>query len=184
MILAWPGTEVLMRSLWERALGKDQAELFDIRVVTDTGKGLPEMAADIISDDDIPDTDIILVPANTFPPQHIERAELRIPVVYAQKDGRKVFHHRLPKVMSKQLLSDLLAEGIEDPEIFAERVVKASGSVPVEAGMAFGNFVTQVLRGDPCQHSVIEAFVRKKFIATSPEGWAAIEPLVQKLLSE
>ena len=69
-------------------------------------------------------------------------------------------------------------------EVFAEKVVKATGSVPVEAGMAFGNIVTQVLRGDPCQHSVIEAFIRKKYVATSPEGWKAIEPLVQKLLSE
>lgn len=184
LILAWPGSEETMRALWVRALGEDQAGIFDIRVITDTGKKLQEIAADIVCDEDIPDGDIILVPANTFPTQRIERAELRLPLVYVQKNGLEIYDHRLPKVVTKKLLADILAEGVDVPEVFAEKVVKATGSVPVEAGMAFGNIVTQVLRGDPCQHSVIEAFIRKKYVATSPEGWKAIEPLVQKLLSE
>ena len=52
----------------------------------------------------------------------------------------------------------------------------------MEVSFGFGNFITPVLRGTPCEHVVIEAFVRKFFVSASEVGFKAIEPLIKQLI--
>lgn len=181
VIMAFPGSEEVMRKLWERALGSDTGNL-SILIRTADGASLPQLAAQLLSDDEVAD-EFILVPANTFPTRHIERAELRVPVMYVRKDGTQEFDHRLPKLMTKELVTEILSQGVEDPEAFASAVINAAGSLPVKVGMSFGNFVTQVLRGDPCQNLIIEALISKKYLAVNEAGWPAVEEVAQKLLT-
>ncbi len=42
--------------------------------------------------------------------------------------------------------------------------------------------MTPVYRANPCENLVIEAFVRKKFVTASPEGYKAIARLVDQYL--
>ena len=41
-----------------------------------------------------------------------------------------------------------------------------------------------MLRANPCEHIVIEALIRKRFLYVSPAGWPAVTGLVKKLLKE
>lgn len=181
VIMAFPGTEELMQKLWERALGDDLGNL-SLLVRTADGCNLSQQAAQLLADDEVAE-EFILVPANTFPTRHIERAELRIPVVYVRKDGVQEFDHRLPKLMTKELVTEILSQGVEDPETFAASVINAPGSLPLQVGMSFGNYITQVLRGDPCQNMIIEALIGKKYIAANEAGWPAVEEVAKKLFT-
>ena len=57
-----------------------------------------------------------------------------------------------------------------------------AGKLLMEVSFSFGNFITPVLRANPCENVVIEAFLRKFFVAASPEGFAAIAALAEKFL--
>ena len=70
-------------------------------------------------------------------------------------------------------------------EEFLKDYFKKNLNRPIEAGFRFGNIVTPVYRANPCEHLVIEAFVRKKFVFATPKGYAAITHLIdQYLLNE
>lgn len=182
VVCAYPGTEDKMRALWERALAKT-GHAFKVITVQPEASGLNAVLPAILADAEIADI-FVCVPANTFPTSDIMVEELRLPVVYISKDGKRVYHHRLPKLFSKDSVADLLAGPEMDDEALARKCSDLL-SRPVEVGHSFGNFVTQVLRGNPCEHEVIKALLPdhgRKYIAVTYQGWQAVEHLVDEFL--
>lgn len=177
VIAAFPGTELKLQAVWAKFIGD-----YPFKVIPSDDTMMAVASA--VADDSVEDN-FVFVPANTFPCKHINRGELWLPVVYVSKDGKKTYGHSLPMQFNKAKAVELLTDvdfDEKDPEMFFKKASAAWTPVPVEVGMAFGNFVTPVLRGAPCEHKVIEAMVRKKYITTSAVGWKAIEHLIDQFL--
>ena len=69
-------------------------------------------------------------------------------------------------------------------ELLAKTYLEDCAVRAVEVSHNFGNYVTLVARANPCVHTVIEGFLRKKFITvTDPAGFAAITPELVKAYS-
>ncbi len=182
VVCAYPGTEEKMRALWERALAKT-GHAFKVVTVQPEASGLNVVLPAILADTEIADV-FVCVPANTFPTSDIMVEELRLPVVYVRKDGKRAYHHRLPKLFSKDSVAELLSGPEMDDEALARKCASLL-SRPVEVGHSFGNFVTQVLRGNPCEHEVIKAMLPdhgRKYVAVTYQGWQAVEHLVDEFL--
>lgn len=179
VVCAYEGTDSQMLKVWERMTGEKPAVL---TVSADTD--IRDILADVIADNNVSD-DFILVPANCVPCAPVSMAELTVPLVFIDTLGNKVFGERLPKPFSKGKVVELLPAQTATPEEFLKTYFKKYLNRPVEAGFRFGNIVTPVYRANPCEHLVIEAFVRKKYIFATPQGYAAITHLIdQYLLNE
>ena len=191
VVCAYPGTEEKMAALWKKALGDKEFLIITAgpavsgeTPVETVAEEITSLAEAIIADNRVAD-DFVLVAPNTFPTHKLTPADIATPVVYVDNKGERKYAHRLPQIHSKEILTTLLAEKeFWDPEEFAKRAVLASGLFPIWVGMSFGNYVTNVIRATPCESKVIEAFITKKFISCSPDGWKAIEGIVDKFLSE
>lgn len=185
VICAYPGTEEKMRFLWRRALPAD----FGFKVVTvdETSECARDILTIILDDREVADA-FALVPANTFPTSPVLPEELRMPVVYVDKKGRRQFAHRLPKFFDKTSLAELFSSPAYpdlDAEAFCKVAAEQIPSRPVAVGHSFGNFVTMVLRGSPCEHEVIAGMLPtsgRKYIAASLPGWNAIEHLIDEYI--
>lgn len=181
VIGAFPGSEARMAALWSRALGADVS----FKVVTmRPDEPISEQIIDCLADTEVSDV-FVYSPANTFPPKHLNVGELETPYVFINKNGVRTFNHRLPVHVDKSKVMDILA--VEKPrseEEILKDVAALVASQPVEASFHFGNIVTPVVRANPCEHVVIEAFIHKKFVCTNAVGWKAIEHLVDRLLKE
>lgn len=191
VVCAYPGTEEKMAALWKKALGDKEflvilagPAVSGETPVETVAEEITSLAEALIADNRVAD-DFVLVAPNTFPTHKLTPADIATPVVYVDNKGERKFAHRLPQIYSKDILTELLAEKeFWNPEEFAKRAVLASGLFPIEVGMSFGNYVTNVFRSAPCEHKVIEAFITKKFISCNPDGWNGITGIVDKFLSE
>lgn len=191
VICAYPGTEEKMVALWKKALGDKEFLVITAgpavsgeTPVETIAEEITSLAEAVIADDRIAD-EFVLVAPNTFPTHRLSSVDIATPVVYVDAKGNRTYAHRLPQIHSKEILTTLLAEKeFWNPEEFARRAVLASDRFPIEVGMSFGNYVTNVLRATPCESKVIEALIRKKFISCNPDGWKGIAGIVDKLLSE
>lgn len=177
VVCAYPGTGDQLAKVWEKMAGEDPFIL-----TVDKDRDILDIIAEVIAATEI-DRDFILVPANCIPCAPISLSELAGPFVFVDINGRRHFNNRLPIPMSKDKLVDALvsSEGING-EAFLEAYFKRNLHRPIEGGFRFGNLVTPVLRADPCENLVIEAFVRKKFVTATPEGYKAISHLVDQYL--
>lgn len=179
VVCAYEGTDNQMLEVWEKMTGQKPVIL---SVKTDTD--IRDILAEVIADNSVSD-DFILVPANCVPCAPVSMEELATPLVFVDTQGNRVFAERLPKQFSKDKLVEALPDGDSTPEEFLKGYFKRNLHRPVEAGFRFGNIVTPVYRANPCEHIVIEAFVRKKFVIATPQGYAAISHLIdQYLLNE
>ncbi len=171
---AYPGSRDIMQKVWDRFYDGN----FKILEVPQE-KNLRDVFIDILKDTSIADR-FTYVPANMVPCTHIAEATLRQAYVYISRDGRKQYNARIPITADKDKIAELLLkETIQDDENFAKAVAQ---SWPMEVGFSFGNFITPVLRANPCENVVIEAFLRKFFVAASQEGFTAITGLISKAL--
>ena len=80
---------------------------------------------------------------------------------------------------SKGDLAEYLPCTEDEGESLVKGYVSKYRTRPVRVGYTFGNFVTPVLRANPCENIVLEGFLRRKFIAASPEGFSAIETMIR-----
>lgn len=191
IVCAYPGTEDKMAALWKRALGDKEFLIVTAgpavsgeTPVETVAEELTSLAETLIADNRVAD-EFVLVAPNTFPTHKLSPADIATPVVYVDAKGNRTYAHRLPQIHSKEILTTLLAEKeFWDSEEFARRVVLASDRFPIEVGMSFGNYVSNVLRATPCESKVIEALIKKKFISCNPDGWRGIQGVVDKFLSE
>lgn len=171
VVCAFTGTEAKMQAIWERLYRGD------FKVVTvDPDASIKDTVAELVADETVADT-FALVPANTFPCSEIRYEELLLPVVYLYKTGKTVYNHSLPKAIDKAVAVELLADDTIDDETFCRRLSEAS-TRPVKVGFSFGNFVMPVVRATPCENKVIEGLLCYKYLACSPEGFNAVQPLV------
>lgn len=191
VVCAYPGTEEKMAALWRKALGSKKFLIVTAgpavsgeTPIETVAEEITSLAEALIADNRVAD-DFVLVAPNTFPTHKLGPEDIATPVVYVDAKGNRTFAHRLPQIHSKEILTTLLAEKeFWNPEEFARREMLASGRFPIEVGMSSGNFVTNVFRSAPCEHKVIEALIKKKFISCNPDGWNGITGIVDKFLSE
>ncbi len=176
-VLAYPGTEEQMSRVWGR-----MTELpFKIVPFAD-GESLQVKLAELVADGNIAD-DFVLVPANVLPCKPVDLDELSVPYVYTTAYGERKYDSRVPMKFSKASLVEHLAGAAEmDDEAFLHTYFDTYRHYPVEVGFSYGNFITPVLRGNPCESVVMEALVRKRFISASQEGYKAISSLIENTL--
>ena len=168
-----------MRALWE----KNYSGAFKILSVPDNYNLLHPLAA-ILADTEIND-EFVLVQANLIPLTRMTLETLGIPALYVSVNGVAQYSSRVPVLLSKDKLADALASLSEESDFDAERVIKASTidtGRPNEVSHNYGNYIIQVLSGNPCRHKVIEGLLRRRFMGTTHVGWTAIEDLLQEFL--
>lgn len=179
VVCAYEGTDNQMLKVWEKMTGRKPV-ILTVKADTD----IRDILADVIADNSVSD-DFILVPANCVPCAPVSMEELTTPLVFIDTLGNRVYGERLPKPFSKGRLVEALPDRERSSEEFLKDYFKKYLNRPIEAGFRFGNIVTPVYRANPCEHIVVEAFVRKKFVFATPQGYAAISHLIdQYLLNE
>ena len=176
VVCAFSGTEELMETIWKKFCSVQPLILpvhpdLDIRTILEL----------CIADSRINDS-FVLVPANTFPCSAVEPEELYLPVVYVDRQNKEHYNHRLPMAFSKENLAEYLPATEDEGESLVNGYVLKYRTRPVRVGFSFGNYVTPVLRANPCENIVLEGFIRRKFIAASDEGFSAIETLIREHL--
>lgn len=171
VVCAYKDSEELLIKIWEKMCPGAPVKV----LIVDEDDSIAEIAQEILLDETIYD-DFILVPAAVVPCAPVSFEELHLPVVYV--DNKGVRHYgRMPMAVNKDKLVEIMSADDFNLETLAEVLVKANGR-PVEVSSKEGNFVTAVLRGNPCEHVVMEALVRKKYLYASASGLAAITPLL------
>jgi hypothetical protein len=177
VVLAYKGTEEQVKRVWEK-----MAVLPMVVLAYSDEEKLQDVLAKIVADESIAD-DFIFVPANVIPCKPVNLEELLVPYVYTTSRGKRIYNSRVPMAFGKSKLVELLAASdAKDDEEFIRVYYGRYRHYPVEVGFTFGNFITPVTRANPCEHGVMEALVRKRFISASAEGYKAISSLIEKTL--
>ena len=177
VVLAYKGTEEQVKRVWEK-----MAVLPMVVLAYSDEEKLQDVLAKIVADESIAD-DFIFVPANVIPCKPVNLEELSVPYVYTTSRGERIYNSRVPMAFGKLKLVELLASSdVKDDEEFIRSYYGRYRHYPVEVGFTFGNFITPVTRANPCEHGVMEALVRKRFISASAEGYKAISSLIEKTL--
>lgn len=177
VVLAYKGTEEWVKRVWEK-----MARLPMVVLAYSDEEKLQDVLAKIVADESIAD-DFIFVPANVIPCKPVNLEELSVPYVYTTSRGERIYNSRVPMAFGKSKLVELLAASdAKDDEEFIRVYYGRYRHYPIEVGFTFGNFITPVTRANPCEHGVMEALVRKRFISASAEGYKAISSLIEKTL--
>lgn len=178
-VFAYKGTEDLVSALWKRFCSEpfiivSQPENANIKTTLEEAFLNPYITKEFV-----------LIPANFVPVGKVSFAELCCTYVMTGRNGEYYYNLRLPLSIDKEKMAAFLPENdaLSDGDFIA-KWVKETGSRPLEVSFFFGNFITPVLRGNPCRNVVIEALVRKKFVCANLAGWSAIEDLLQKLIEK
>lgn len=184
VVCAYAGTEDLVRKAWEQM----SDEPFVIFSVNDGDDDVRMIATHIIAAADVEDNFVLVMP-NTVPCSRISKAELMLPVVYVDKAGKEHYSHRLPMVFSKSNLVELYnspdySADEESDEQFMRDYAERFYTRPVQVSHNFGNYVTLVMRGDPCNAVVAEGIRRRKFICANAVGFNAIKTFIEALLAK
>ena len=178
VVLAYKGTEEQVKRVWERMA----AVLPMVVLAYSDEEKLQDVLAKIVADESIAD-DFIFVPANVIPCKPVNLVDLSVPYVYTTSRGERIYNSRVPMAFGKSKLVDLLASlDAKDDEEFIRVYYGHYRHYPIEVGFTFGNFITPVTRANPCEHGVMEALIRKRFISASAEGYKAISSLIEKTL--
>ncbi len=180
VICSYPGKEELVQKIWNKMLPGVDKKIVSVE------EDLPiqEVLADLIIDETVAEK-FVFVPAVALPCAPVSFEELQMPVVFKDAKGGLHYNNRLPVLIDKEVMAIQLGEAkTEDPEAIMKKYVTSRGRA-VEVAFKEGNFVTPVLRGNPCEHVVMEALIRKKYIVANAAGLEAITPLLlQTLLDE
>lgn len=180
VICSYPDKEGLVQKIWDKMLPGVDKKIVSVE------EDLPiqEVLADLIIDETVAEK-FVFVPAVALPCAPVSFEELQMPVVFKDSKGGLHYNNRLPVLIDKEVMAIQLGEAkTEEPEAIMKKYVTSRGRA-VEVAFKEGNFVTPVLRGNPCEHVVMEAFIRKKYIVANAAGLEAITPLLlQTLLDE
>lgn len=182
VILAFYGTEARMQALWEKNFSGARFKIVPVR----EGYSLFRVLSDLVADAEVEDK-FILVRANMFPSKKMSINDLKIPVVYVDANGREHYDSRMPSLLDKAVIAEMFSEMKDESDFDPEKFLKkatASAGFRYAVGHSFGNYVTQVLRPAPCIHKIIEAFLRKAFIATNLVGWNSIIKVIDETLTK
>ena len=177
VVLALPGTEEKMERVWKKMYAEG-----DVVVITDPGS--LQAALETAMTLDSVSRRFVLVPANLVPAHPVSFAELSLPFVEERADRSRRHWGCVPATFEKDRLVEFLPERArdEDDEKLAKAYSQASGARPWLVGHGFGNFMSKVMRGNPCEHLLIEAWLTKHFVYASEGGWPPVERLIDKTL--
>lgn len=177
VVLALPGTEEKMERVWKKMYAEG-----DVVVVTDPGS-LQAVLETAMTLDSV-SRRFVLVPANLVPTHPVSLAELSLPFVEERADRSRRHWGCVPVTFEKDRLVEFLPEtaGDEDDEKLAEAYSRSDSARPWLVGHGFGNFMSKVMRGNPCEHLLIEAWLTKRFVYASESGWPPLERLIDKTL--
>lgn len=180
IVCAYPGDEEVVAAVWRKMLRSGNLL---IRTV-DPDEQITATLADLVADENVADV-FTFIPATIIPCSSIDANELSIPYVYVNAANEWDFAGRVPMTFCKNDMILMFAEdpaGEMDDAAFLKAYMGKFRTRPVEVGFRFGNFITPVLRANPCENVVIEAFVRKKFVSANEDGFKAISSLVRNTL--
>ena len=193
VVMCYKGTVEVMKKIWKKHLPEGTNVIF--KEATEAEQlSLTVALVNQLSDSDLP-AGFIFVPANVIPCSYVELATLMTPVVYVKKTGARVYNSNLPMFIDKENLIETIGKleksgsfkeepTVDADELLAKTYLEDCAVRAVEVSHNFGNYVTLVARANPCVHTVIEGFLRKKFITvTDPAGFAAITPELVKAYS-
>lgn len=177
IVLAHPGTEDLVRRIWEKFYD------MPIRIVpfqeTDTLVSLLEI---VMAMADV-DRRFAVIPANLVPCAPVRWSELQTPRADDLGSDKHVFWGRVPVFFDKEILVDFLPYYGTNPDEEFVKLYITDRARPELVSHSYGNFYTKVLRANPCESVVIEGLMRKRFIYANAAGWDAIRDLlIQALL--
>lgn len=178
IVLAYPGTEVLVKRMWDKHFHAN----VDVLTFPENAS-LKALLADVIAAPEFENM-FVLVPANLVPVATVTLDSLMVARVDVANDQKR-YWGRVPVSFTKDSLVDFLPENEEkDDDDFVREYLEAHGVRPATVSHSFGNFYTKVLRGNPCENVVIEALIRKRFLYANQAGWSAIIGLLEKTLAE
>lgn len=195
VVMCYKGTVAVMKKIWKKHLPEEVKVIF--KEVTEAERLSQTVAlVNLIADPEIP-VGFIFVPANVIPCSYVEIASLMTPVVYVKKTGARAYNSNLPMFIDKENLIETIDKleksgkfnkdtqpGLDADELLIKTYLEDCAVRAVEVSHNFGNYVTLVARANPCVHTVIEGFLRKKFVTvTDPAGFAAITPELVKAYS-
>ena len=195
VVMCYKGTVEVMKKIWKKHLPEEVKVIF--KEVTEAERLSQTVAlVNLIADPEIP-AGFIFVPANVIPCSYVEIASLMTPVVYVKKTGARAYNSNLPMFIDKENLIETIDKletsgkfnkdtqpGLDADELLIKTYLEDCAVRAVEVSHNFGNYVTLVARANPCVHTVIEGFLRKKFVTvTDPAGFAAITPELVKAYS-
>lgn len=188
VVMCYKGTVEVMKKIWKKHL-QDSVNIIFREIEKNNEAVVLSSLVGLLTDKEVPAA-FFFVPANVIPCSETDIHTLLLPVVYVKKSGERAYNSNLPMFVEKEALMEILHELDDQLEKTADKdidelVMKAylerNATRPVEVSHNFGNFVTLVARANPCTHTVIEGFLRKKFVTvTSPEGFNAIIPDLKK----
>ena len=193
VVMCYKGTVEVMKKIWKKQLPPETNIIFKEASEAET-LSLTVALVNQLSDPELP-AGFIFVPANVIPCSYVELATLMTPVVYVKKTGARVYNSNLPMFIDKENLIETIGKleksgsfgekpTVDADELLAKTYLEDCAVRAVEVSHNFGNYVTLVARANPCVHTVIEGFLRKKFITvTDPAGFAAITPELVKAYS-
>ena len=178
VILAFAGSDGILGKVWEKN-GPGDFKLIPVK----QDESLKDILLEkVIADPEIEDR-FVLVPANLVPCAKISLEELCCPAVYVFKE-KETWWGRTPVVFDKTALEDFLPENdtLSDEEFVKKWVKTHLTRRPLLVSREWGNYISVVLRADPCWARTAEAMVRKKFIFANPTGFNAITSQIVKVL--
>ena len=147
---------------------------------------LLSQAALAVSDESIPEK-FVLVPAGTIPCGDFDLASFLLPTVYEDLSGKRHYNSGLPLLIEKGkalTVMESIASSSDASEEFAHRYIEIFRPRPVVVSFRNGNYVTPVKRANPCENVIIEAILRKKFLTSTPEGFRAMMPVLEKAFKD
>lgn len=193
VVMCYKGTVEVMKKIWKKHLPEGVNVIFKEATEAET-LSLTVALVNQLSDPELP-AGFIFVPANVIPCSYVELATLMTPVVYVKKTGARVYNSNLPMFIDKENLIETISKleksgsfgekpTVDADELLAKTYLEDCAVRAVEVSHNFGNYVTLVARANPCVHTVIEGFLRKKFVTTTAaSGFAAITPELVKAYS-
>lgn len=177
-LLAYKGTEGDLLRLWEDRLPESES----VRVFpVDPDYSLTDILAHVITDEDVAE-DFVLVPANCLPCSRVTFEELCTACALMDSRGGAHLWNRLPVRFSVERLMEFLPanDGL-GPEQFLAKWYEWRGVRPEQVSFHWGNHVCPVYRANPCEHVIIEAFIKRRFVTAAPEGWPPVLALLNRL---
>lgn len=175
VVLAFAGTEEQMRNIWEvNCCEKIVVKIYD-------GQSLTEILEEIIADNEV-SNEFVLVPANLIPVRRTRYELLSLPFV--DRFGKtSSFWGRVPVKFGKEALAIFLPNNDSLPaDDFVRKYIRdVRDELALEVSHEFGNFYTKVLRSNPCENVIIEAFITKRFVYANEQGWPSVVALLEKL---
>lgn len=178
VVLAFPGTVDGVRAVWMKFCSED----LHFREVPSDEK-LIDTLAEVIADNSVA-ADFVLIPSNLIPVRPVSWEELSIPTEDVSSAGVKVWG-RTPVRFDKDVLASLLPElpnTGEGEEFVREYQKRTVAGLRHQVAHDFGNYYTKVLRSEPCEHALMEGFVRKHFIYSSAAGWPAVRQMSESTI--